>query len=634
MQLSLLEAKKPAKKSKLKARRQSVAIQQMLDQAHNSLLWHEDKIVLELNKNYDAVVKEIEKELADMFRVHGMATKPDFQKYKQLQLDVQAKRIIENKAKLLNVKLTNELTNKLELFYKEAYNRYQWTYDNATPPNVKPVYQNFPSPFIRALVERPLKGARFSQRIGVINDVMANDIYNQLSNSIIGGDSVAELSKKIRNLVGISDGEVLRTRPNASRAKWRADMIARTELMKTSADASKLVFDANEHLIKTETWLTAEDERTCYICKPRNGLTKKEIIKGQKEGKQVKGDIFIPQHPNCILPDQVVYCPNLVSAVKSFYNGVIIKIAFSNGSKISVTQNHPILTDKGFIKAKFLNKSHDVLFVPDVEGLSKNIPNNNNVPTIIQKVFSSLKKTRGMLTKRMPVSSKNFYGDSAFFKGDINVVFPNRFLLGKNDVSFGKFRANFNFSFRNISFKFLNGFRTLHQMFERLFNSPNSVMSFFSPVNSLLFRRFFHSIEHGFRAISSLNSIDNQTFSDNIPRNTKGSRKFKFRFSKFIKPTNAVNIKFEKYVGHVYDLQSIDYELYVCNGIIVKNCRCVWLPVMKSWAELLGDDFKAMDKAEKDRMVYEEKGKFKAYKMKSFKMWQEQNVPPSGRGLS
>ena len=37
----------------------------------------------------------------------------------------------------------------------------------------------------------------------------------------------------------------------------------------------------------------------------------------------------------------------------------------------------------------------------------------------------------------------------------------------------------------------------------------------------------------------------------------------------------------------MYDLQSDIFELYICNGIVVKNCRCFWRLVPKAFGDLM-----------------------------------------------
>ena len=46
------------------------------------------------------------------------------------------------------------------------------------------------------------------------------------------------------------------------------------------------------------------------------------------------------------------------------------------------------------------------------------------------------------------------------------------------------------------------------------------------------------------------------------------------RFSIFISTTKVISVKQFFYSGHVYDLQADVFQLYIANGVIVKNCLC------------------------------------------------------------
>ena len=116
---------------------------------------------------------------------------------------------------------------------------------------------------------------------------------------------------------------------------------------------------------------------------------------------------------NCFVPDTKVRA-NVEYAMRSNYSGVIIKIITSRGSVLSVTPNHPILTDKGFIPAKDINK-HDNL-VTYSGGIKQNLLGriraiyNKNVPTSIKDVFKSISLS-GTIDRRM-VTEFDLHGDT------------------------------------------------------------------------------------------------------------------------------------------------------------------------------------------------------------------------------
>ena len=70
-------------------------------------------------------------------------------------------------------------------------------------------------------------------------------------------------------------------------------------------------------------------------------------------GPRVTWRPCVINHPSCILPGQLASSGRLNSIMQSFYEGVVIEFTTEGGHKLSVTENHPILTPSGFKLAKF-----------------------------------------------------------------------------------------------------------------------------------------------------------------------------------------------------------------------------------------------------------------------------------------
>jgi hypothetical protein len=62
---------------------------------------------------------------------------------------------------------------------------------------------------------------------------------------------------------------------------------------------------------------------------------------------------------------------------------------------------------------------------------------------------------------------------------------------------------------------------------------------------------------------------------DTFSRDPKAVRECLFRLSSGIAFDKIVNIETLCYSGHVYDLQVEPSEIYINNGVVVKNCLCL-----------------------------------------------------------
>ena len=85
--------------------------------------------------------------------------------------------------------------------------------------------------------------------------------------------------------------------------------------------------------------------------------------------------------------------------------------------------------------------------------------------------------------------------------------------------------------------------------------------------------------KRGFNFGANLKSEVTENPASDMVTDTKLARQFLNRFAGFVTTAKVVGVKFYSYNGPVYDFQSLQYHLYTCKGVFVKNCRCAVLPV-------------------------------------------------------
>src|SRR4030067_817678 len=123
----------------------------------------------------------------------------------------------------------------------------------------------------------------------------------------------------------------------------------------------------------------------------------------------------------CILPGQEL-TGSIVGGSKSFYTGQAVKLRVASGKNLAVTPNHPVLTSRGLTSAGSLKKG-DYLLAYDGEG---ELPGpgdyEQNPPTTVEKVFSSLVELHPLGVSRKLVSPLAFPGDAGGFQGEVEIV--------------------------------------------------------------------------------------------------------------------------------------------------------------------------------------------------------------------
>jgi hypothetical protein len=135
---------------------------------------------------------------------------------------------------------------------------------------------------------------------------------------------------------------------------------------------------------------------------------------------------------NCVLGDTLVSGPAICAGYRRKYSGEIVIIRTASGKELSVTPNHPILTDHGWVAAGLLKDGDNVISRSGLNGMNGISPNVDNREPTIQDVFMSLFEGGDVL--RLPVSAGHFHGDIS--DSEIDVVFPNSQLRDRNNPAF------------------------------------------------------------------------------------------------------------------------------------------------------------------------------------------------------
>ena len=149
-----------------------------------------------------------------------------------------------------------------------------------------------------------------------------------------------------------------------------------------------------------------------------------------------------PNGFNCFLPSTQIQ-GKIEAGSRAWYDGKIIEITTRRGNRLTVTVNHPVLTEDGFVAASTLRKGQNVLSYGsriDLRGNSRraressgtlaanasygrlSAPNLNkqHAPSSAEKLFASLSLIGDMV--KVPVVADDLHGDAAFGDGYVDVV--------------------------------------------------------------------------------------------------------------------------------------------------------------------------------------------------------------------
>lgn len=356
---------------------------------------------------------------------------------------------------------------------------------------------------------------------------------------------------------GLTMGQ-LRQRLGRIYSPVRAEMIATTEVTRAASEGEQGVVNeiAREGIRMVPIWQTNNDALVCPICGPKHG---KEITDGQ----------YPPAHPRCLPGNTLVLPVGGVSAgSERWYEGDIIIIETLE-NKLTVTPNHPILTDTGWIAAGDLIQGDNVICYKSSEWEAALIQGDKkNGITTIKNKFSAL-DVDGF---GVPTSAPDFHGDGA--GSDVAIIRPNSKIVGDVKAHPSEPFAEQDFVGRYIvSQTSLSPISPFAEFIKTDFPTTGGFMgsgNLIPPLSSshpLPLESFGLGLSAGgytsFQQPPAKSpAVDASLFRESILTLTG-----KITLQKIVKIGN------DYFSGHVYNLQT-DSGLYVADGIITHNCRC------------------------------------------------------------
>jgi hypothetical protein len=139
---------------------------------------------------------------------------------------------------------------------------------------------------------------------------------------------------------------------------------------------------------------------------------------------------------DCVLPDTLVSGPKQIAGYHAPYSGDVVTISLASGKRLTVTPNHRVMTDKGFVAAKTVKNGDYLVSTSGAEILPRAALGGgetylDEAPAAAYQKFQSLSLTGGSGIKVMPITI-DFHGDGEFLDGDIDIVTTEGFL--RNDA--------------------------------------------------------------------------------------------------------------------------------------------------------------------------------------------------------
>lgn len=351
------------------------------------------------------------------------------------------------------------------------------------------------------------------------------------------------------------------------------------------------------------------------------------------ESAGLRADRF---HANCVVGDTKVSGPDVKVGYRRHYEGEIVTLVTAGGHELTITPNHPVLTDRGWVNAGDVQEGDNLVSGTFGNGYLALRPGEDDAPPSIEDVVSALSMVGATRVSGVPTSPEEFHGDGRDSKVDI--VARDNLLGGVRDASViePSSEEDFEVGARTLSSESLSrpGLGGMEALFWSLLASSESLSGLCATHFNLLFGDSLPAEARGLltppdREISfskppvddgATNTEQPSHLIDALPglvnllevgrgcdslrvdaphlgerfdppaAKSEAERLRVFaeyggrlseRLGFMVETDRLVNKSVRQYAGHVYNLQTSE-GWYSANSIIASNCFCTVTPVFTS----------------------------------------------------
>lgn len=147
-------------------------------------------------------------------------------------------------------------------------------------------------------------------------------------------------------------------------------------------------------------------------------------------------DQLLPIHARCVSGDTLVSAVGVQAMTRRSYAGPLIVLTTASSDQLTITPNHPVLTDKGWVPADLVAVGDDIIGSGRGQWAVSGRPDEEHRPASAEQVWRSLTVDHGLDARTMPLAAEDFHGDG--FDGEVDVVLVDRHLPDVGRASFAQ----------------------------------------------------------------------------------------------------------------------------------------------------------------------------------------------------
>ena len=286
---------------------------------------------------------------------------------------------------------------------------------------------------------------------------------------------------------------------------------------------------------------------------------------------------LLPLHPGCVIEGTEVSADGIRALTRRRYSGRLVVLRTSTGEKLTVTPNHPVLTDQGWVRADRLQVGDRVVRSGSGQRTGRRRPYQQQSPTRVEDVWRSLTVTSGLLPRSVPLASEDFHGDVAGER-EVDVVLVDRHLAPVGDVSFAQPASEHGLVDAHGRRIGLSRSGVLALVLDRLLLPSGSLVG--GSRDTLTFSGsgpVSQESRLGLRADRNFSAPESAD--DRGTGYAEVGRELLDRLAGQVEFSDLVEVDITTGSCHVYNLETGE-GWYGASSIVVSNCKCTTIPVI------------------------------------------------------
>jgi hypothetical protein len=266
--------------------------------------------------------------------------------------------------------------------------------------------------------------------------------------------------------------------------------------------------------------------------------------------------------------------------MRSHYNGDVVEVRTASGRVITVTANHPLLTDSGWKIAADINESDDLVctFPRESSTIDPNV--DHAVPTA-EQVFEAAKVSGRMRSERVKAAPHHLHGDGGSVDGEIEIERADCGLMVNCKPTISEESGERGFKVAYAKSLSLACPSSLDPRLLALAAAANGCMSLRQLGHDLVTGQRLSHPEIGLSGSELDEAKTLESVSDGSATQAVVLGESIDALAPFgVETEQVTSVIVRKYSGHVYNFSSLG-NVYVSNGIVSHNCRCDILPYVE-----------------------------------------------------